>query len=579
MKVIRLIRLKKFFWVGLFLSIISSILGVIVPLYIKNIIDLKNIFKSTLSLSFLSKLVTILVLQTIISAVGNFLISREGERQIADIRNLLQTHLIHLPIPFFDNQESGQLSSRVINDSVLVKNFITGVVPEFITSLITTIGTFIVLFLLDWKLSLLIFLIFPLDALITIPLGNYEEKLTVKSQKSLSDLTGIVTESLRNIRAVKLSEAEENVLVKFGKKLRLLYKLSVKNEAVYAVISPIQSLVSFVLIVSVLLYGGYRVQQSTLTIGSLTSFLIYFYQVIGPINTIADFYTNYKQTKGAVAKIIEILHEKPEKYIVGSSKLKISKPYSLSVRNLCFSYDKKMVLEKVNVDFPAKKKIAIVGSSGAGKTTLVNLITRLYNPNAGSIMLNGIDSKKIDLSQWRSMFGVVSQENYIISGTIYDNLVFGLKNLPSNDEINNAIKIANLSTFLSSLRRGVHEIVGEQGLKLSGGQRQRLQIARAYLKDPDFLILDEATSNLDADSEKKVSLALKEVMKGKTIIAIAHRLSTIIDSDKIYFLDNKTIAASGTHEQLLRSVPKYRNFVKEQFLKTNISGKESKNVG
>lgn len=557
---------------------IGTGLGIVVPLYIKEIIDLKNITKSILSHSFLIKFALILTGQTLLNAGGNFLISREGEKQIRNIRNLLQTHLIRLPISFFDNQDSGQLSSRVINDSVLVKNFITGVIPEFITSLITTIGTFAVLFFLDWKMAILIFLIFPLDALFTIPVGNFEERITTKTQKSLSDLTGIVTESLRNIRAVKLNEAEKSSLSKFGNNLKKLYRLSVKNEAVYAVLSPLQDLVSFVLIVSVLLYGGYRVQQSTLTIGTLTSFLIYFYQVVGPINSIADFYTNYKQTKGAVAKIIEILKEKPENYIANSNSSLPLSPYKLDIKKLYFSYGNKKVLENINMNFPPQQKIAIVGSSGAGKTTLINLITRLYEPVSGGIILNEKDSDEISLEQWRSLFGVVSQENYIISGTIYDNLVFGLKKLPSNKEITEAIEVSNLTKFIASLKNGVNEKVGEQGVKLSGGQRQRIQIARAYLKDPYFLILDEATSNLDAESEKKVSQALKEVMKGKTIIAIAHRLSTIVDSDNIYFLDNKTVVASGTHEELLNNVPKYRNFVREQVLKVKSSRKEEENV-
>ncbi|UZX32499.1 ABC transporter ATP-binding protein (plasmid) [Lactobacillus helsingborgensis] len=406
-------KLEKLFWVGLLLTMIGTGLGIVVPLYIKEIIDLKNITKSILSHSFLIKFALILTGQTLLNAGGNFLISREGEKQIRNIRNLLQTHLIRLPISFFDNQDSGQLSSRVINDSVLVKNFITGVIPEFITSLITTIGTFAVLFFLDWKMAILIFLIFPLDALFTIPVGNFEERITTKTQKSLSDLTGIVTESLRNIRAVKLNEAEKSSLSKFGNNLKKLYRLSVKNEAVYAVLSPLQDLVSFVLIVSVLLYGGYRVQQSTLTIGTLTSFLIYFYQVVGPINSIADFYTNYKQTKGAVAKIIEILKEKPENYIANSNSSLPLSPYKLDIKKLYFSYGNKKVLENINMNFPPQQKIAIVGSSGAGKTTLINLITRLYEPVSGGIILNEKDSDEISLEQWRSLFGVVSQENYI----------------------------------------------------------------------------------------------------------------------------------------------------------------------
>lgn len=547
----------------------GSALGIVVPLYIKDLIDLKNIFKSALSLSFIAKLAVVLVVQTILSSGGDFLISREGERQIVNIRQLLESHLLELPVSFFDEQDSGKLASRIINDSILVKDFITETIPSFITSLITVVGTFAVLFTLDWKLTLVIFTIFPLDAAFTIPLGNFEEKLTIDTQKSLSDLSGITTESLRNIRAVKLNGAETGILAKFVAKLKRLYKLSIKNDAVFAVLSPIQDMVSFVLIVSVLFYGGYRVQTSTLTVGALTSFLIYFFQIVNPINVLASFYTDCKQMKGAVSKISDILGKSTEKYHCRSLNVKVNEPYNLTISNLSFAYGQKKVLERINMQFPTEKKIAIVGPTGAGKSTLINLITRLYNPTSGAIKLNEINSNEFALEDWRSLFGVVSQENYIISGTIYDNLVFGLQQQPSASSLNEAIAIANLAEFIAGLKHGIAEVVGEQGIKLSGGQRQKIQIAQAYLRNPRFLILDEATSNLDANSEAEVSQALKHVMQGRTIITIAHRLATITDSDRIYFLDNKTIVGSGNHEELLKKVPKYRRFVKEQILPSN----------
>jgi ATP-binding cassette, subfamily B, bacterial AbcA/BmrA len=568
-KLIKLIKLNKLFWLGLLCVLLSSTLNILAPLYIKELIDLSSIFKSPHFLLLILKLIVVLLVQVILSSIGNFLIGREGERQILNIRRTLEKHLISLPVQFYDNQNSGKLTSRVINDSVLIKNFVTEIIPNFITSLLTVIGTFVVLFILDWKLTFLIFIIFPIDTIFMIPLGKFEEKIVINTQNSLSDLSSITTESFRNIQTIKLNCAEDNILTKFSKKLIELYRLSVKSDTVYAVLSPIQNLISFVLIVLVLFYGGYRVQTGTLTVGVLTSFLIYFFQIINPVNVIMSFHPNYKQISGAVKKIDAILEEPTEKYINTKLCPKVKQPCNLEINNLSFAYEEKVILKNINMKFPAKQKISIVGPSGAGKTTLVKLITRLYEPSLGNININGINSRDFNLADWRGLFGVVSQDNYIVSGTIYDNLILGLTNAPSDQEIKKALVIANLTTFINSLNKGINTIVGEQGIKLSGGQRQKIQVARAYLKKPTFLILDEATSNLDANSEADITQALKQVMHGKTIITIAHRLSTVVDADAIYFLDDNKIIAEGNHSELLAKVPKYRSFVKKQMITMN----------
>lgn len=555
----------NFFW-GLLLATISSGMSALVPLLIRNIIDLRSVLEHAFSSSILYELGILLILQAVLNSLGDFLLSCEGEKQVKLLRENIQHKLMRLPVNFFDNQSSGQLSSHVINDVIITKDFLTVIIPQTITGVVTIICLFYVLLSMDWRLTLMVLLIFPIAAIFTVPLGKFEEKITDKTQSSLGVVNNMSVESLRSIRSVKLNVAEEIVVKKFRSKLDELYKLSIKNDFVYAVIGPIQNLISLALVLGLVLYGGFRLGQGSLTIGTLTSFLICFYQLIGPFNDVAVFYTEYKQANGAMKTITKIMGHDSEDYEDKNYKVSNLFPFDLNLKNVTFSYDTKVVLKNINMDFPAKKKIAIVGPSGSGKSTIVNLITRLYSPDEGEVTLNDIDARQISLTDWRSLFGVVGQGNAMVSGTIYENLIFGLQEKPTDKDVQEALRVANLTEEVNDLKMGIDSPIGEQGVMLSGGQRQRIQIARAYLKHSKFLILDEATSNLDADSEKKVSDALRAVMQGQTIISIAHRLSTIVDADVIYFLNNHVIEGKGKHEQLIKEVPMYANFVKEQFI-------------
>lgn len=555
----------KFFW-GLLLATVSSGMSALVPVLIRNIIDLKSILSHAFSTNVIYELGILLISQAILNSLGTFLLSCEGEKQVKLLRGNIQNKLVRLPIDFFDSQSSGKLASHVINDVTITKDFLTVVIPQTITGIVTIICLFYVLLSMDWRLTLVVLFIFPLAAMFTVPLGKFEEKITDKTQRSLSDVNSMSVESLRNIRTIKLNIAEKIVANNFRYKLNELYRLAVKNDGVYAVLGPIQNLLSLALILGLILYGGFRLSQGSLTIGTLTSFLICFYQLVGPFNDVAVFYTDYKQANGAMKTITKIMNYDSENYESGNYKVSFFPQFNLHLKNVTFSYGNKIVLQNISMEFPARKKIAIVGPSGSGKSTVVDLITRLYNPDGGLITLNNIDSSRISLTDWRSLFGVVGQENSMISGTIYENLIFGLPEEPTKQDIKKAINIANLDEEINNLKMGLDSPIGEQGVMLSGGQRQRIQIARAYLKHSKFLILDEATSNLDADSEKKVSESLRSVMKGKTIISIAHRLSTIVDADMIYFLNNHVIEGKGTHKQLIKEVPMYADFVQEQFI-------------
>ncbi len=515
-------------------------------------------------------IIVLLIVSTLTTAFSDFLISRAGEQQIAKVRLAVQSHLLHLPVSFFDDHLSGQLASRVINDASIVKSFMANTIPSTITSFVTVIGAFGILVMLDWKMTMLILICFPIYAMLAIPLGKLTERFSAQSQTQLSQLTGISTESLQNARVVKLNTAEGDVLVKFRKAVNRLYKLAVKSDIIYAIAGPVQSLLSFIIILAIILYGGLRVNHNTLSIGTLVSFLIYFFQIISPMSSLALFYSSYKQAMGATEQITAIINTPVEKRLTGieSSIQKKTDNSVLQLKDVSFSYGSHQVLDKINMVFQVKKKIAIVGPSGAGKTTIVNLLTRLYPVKSGKLLLGSVNAMNYDLEEWRDLFAVVTQDNSNISGTIYDNLVFGLSQKPTQQDLVQALLAANLWNDIQGMPLKLNTVIGEQGVKLSGGQRQRLQIAHAYLKNARFIILDEATSNLDADSERLVTASLNKIAKNRTIIAIAHRLSTIADADKIYFVDKEQVLASGTHSELIRKLPSYRRFVKEQVLST-----------
>ncbi|MDX8344166.1 ABC transporter ATP-binding protein [Rossellomorea sp. YZS02] len=569
-KLFDLITINSKIIFGICINILGIVFNTLVPLAVKNFIDQNS--KGNIDLNWSYIIFILLLLQAIFTSIGTFMITREGDKQIADIRLKIKEHLLELPTSFFDNIKSGEISSRVINDTTSLRSFLTLHIPQMVNGVITISVSFIILMLLDWKLAILLCLIFPLHALIAIPIGKINEKIANRTQGSISKLIGYTSENLSNIRTIKLNNAEKGVYYKFKLEINNLYSLSVKADRVFAITQPIQRIFAIALIIVVILYGGFRVSQGTLTAGTLISFMIFLFQLIGPINSVADFYNNYKQAKGSTEKIFSIINTRVENDEKASLKIQsILKPYSLSLKNANFAYNDREILKNVNMSFNAGEKIAIVGATGSGKSTIINLITRLYPLKKGMLDLNQQDATEIKLDNWRSLFGVVSQENTIFTGSILDNLTFGLNYLPTEEKIQEALTVANLYEDIANLPNGVQTLIGERGLKLSGGQRQRLQIARAYLKDAAFLILDEATSSLDSYSEKIISDNLKNYLGNKTLISIAHRLSTIVDADRIYFLENNKIKDFGTHFELLQRVPKYKEFVEEQIIKTETS--------
>lgn len=560
------------FILGIFLSITGTVVNIWIPLVVKQLVDGKKQITNHINLNVAIVICIAIILSALISSLSEYLISVSGDQKVADVRLQVERHLLTLPMSFFYDKKSGQLSSRIINDAEVVQNFMTNSIPLTINSIITILGSFFVLFNLDWQLTLFIIISFSLVIFIAVPLGKISEKLSITTQNKLSELSGQSTENLYNVRSIKLNNAYQPIIQNFRTSVMDLFSISKKTDLVFSIVGPVQTVFTLSIILMIVIYGGIRVQQASLSIGTLVSFLIYLFQVIDPINTLGNFYADYKQAKGATDKLNKILNTYGEQNVYSKlNKICLPVKHDLYLSNATFAYGKVPVLQDVTINFATGKKTAIVGPSGAGKTTIINLLTRLSELETGNLFLANRYAKEYQLSSWRNLFAVVTQENSIISGTIYLNLTFGLRKKPLESEIWSALEKANLADDIKKMPHGLSTVVGEQGIGLSGGQGQRLQLARAYLKQAPFLILDEATSNLDPDSEQVVSDALNKIMIAQhtTLIIVAHRLSTIADSDMIYFLDNHKIAGKGRHLELMKTLPKYQKFVHEQILTVN----------
>ena len=337
-----------------------------------------------------------------------------------------------------------------------------------------------------------------------------------------------------------------------------------KEAVINALLSPIMYTIMMFVIILVIGYGGLRVADGTMSIGTLVAFLLYLFQIIMPMTMFAMFFTEYNKALGATGRIIGILEMENEKSAADTEELLTYE--TLSFNNVTFGYDKTPVLENISFTAENNKKIAFVGPSGSGKSTIFSLIERYYSVWDGEITIDNTNIENIPLDLYRSGIGYVAQESAIISGTIKENITYGLTAGEYTDEdIKRAVQQSYTSEFINDLPEGLETEVGERGVKLSGGQRQRLGIARAFLRNPKILMLDEATASLDSQSEKFVGEALNELMAGRTVLVIAHRLSTIVNSDKIYFIDSGHLTGEGTHEELMASHDMYKAFTEQQF--------------
>jgi ABC transporter fused permease/ATP-binding protein len=478
-----------------------------------------------------------------------------AERSLADIRRDTYFKLITLPMNFFSNRRVGELNSRISADLSQIQDTLTTTIAEMIRQLVLLIGGITFLAIVSIKLTFALLIILPVLVVVAVFFGRFIRKISRKAQDKLAESNTIVEETLQGIASVKAFVNESFEAGRYSKNIREVANIAINGAKYRGMFASFIVFGMFGAIVTVIAYGCLLVSHNELTVGQLFKFALYAVFVGSAMGSFPELYANVQKAVGASERVLEILAEKSEDVSINEADNVIKQKITgdLAFDDVNFHYPSRPEIEVLKgVSFEAKRgqKIAIVGPSGSGKSTMAALILQFYHPQSGTILFDDLPSDAYSLTDIRNQVAIVPQDVMLFGGTIQENISYG-KLSASEEEIIQAAQRANAHQFITSFPEGYDTVVGERGVKLSGGQRQRIAIARALLKNPSILILDEATSSLDSESERLVQEALEELMKNRTSVIIAHRLSTIREADKIIVLEKGKVIESGNHEELL----------------------------
>lgn len=520
--------------------------------------DLVNSGNSGNIASNLNRIALLLFVTLLIQAVFSYfrviLFVNVTEKSLAALRQHTYNHLIRLPLRFFEKHRVGELNSRISSDISLLQETMTSTLAEFLRQIIIIAGGITLLTLTSWKLTIFMLAVFPPMMVLAVYFGKFIRKLSRQVQKEVAKSNTIVEETLQGIQIVKTFTNEVFEINRYRSKTSEIADIGIKSGKYRGAFSAFMIFGLFGAMVAVIWKGAIMMSAGVINAGQLFSFVIYSGFVGGTIGGLAGVFTQIQKFIGATEELFELFNEEEESLITpGNLKEEELLNGEISFRNICFSYPARPdeeILTRINFSIARNQMVALVGSSGAGKSTVAALILRLYEPSSGEILFDNRNSRNFSLTALRSQIAIVPQDVFLFGGTIRENIAYG-KPLASDDEIYAAAVRANAFEFIEKFPDKFDTIVGERGIQLSGGQRQRIAIARALLKDPRILILDEATSSLDSESERLVQDALEKLMEGRTSIVIAHRLSTIRKADRILVIDSGRIAEEGTHDELI----------------------------
>lgn len=542
------------FYIGLIFLLFTGATALAFPKLMGMLIDCVKNKDNNQANMIAGGLIVILFLQSIFSFFRLYLFVNFTENTLANLRLSLYSNLVKLPMSFFSQKRVGELNSRISSDITQIQDTLTSTIAEFLRQFILIIGGVLLLANESIKLTLLMLSVVPLVAVAAVIFGRFIRKYSKNVQDKVAESQVIVEETMQGISIVKAFANEWYEIARYNGKIKEVVKIAIKGGKYRGYFASFIIFCLFGAIVAVVWYGVRLSISGEMSVGQLISFVLYSTFVGASFGGIAELYAQIQKAIGATERVFELLDESPEK--INSVQNATETPKikgNVTFKNVAFSYHSRKEIKVLkDVSFTANfgQKIAIVGPSGTGKSTIASLLLRFYNIDEGEILVDGKNIYDFDLENLRGNMSIVPQDVILFGGTIRENIAYGKPNA-TEEEILTAAKQANAYNFIESFPEKFETIVGERGIKLSGGQRQRIAIARALLKNPSILILDEATSSLDSESEKLVQEALEILMEGRTSIIIAHRLSTIRSADQILVLDKGKITEQGTHQELI----------------------------
>lgn len=531
------------------------------------VIDFGNIGKIILLLGILY------ILSSLFSYIQQVLMASVTQNTVYDLRKDINGKLSRLPLKYFDSRTHGEILSRVTNDIDNISGTLQQSITQLITSVLTLVGVIIMMLLISPVMTLILIVTLPLSIFVTKNIARKSQLFFADQQRAVGNLNGHVEEMYTGHKVVKAFGYEERSINKFNEINESLYDSGWKAQFVSGIIMPLMNFVSNIGYVFVCVVGGIFVTRGIITLGNIQAFIQYARQFTQPIVQVANIANIIQSTIASAERVFEVVDEEEEVMDSGQAAIIENPQGNVKFDHVEFGYDKdKILMKDMSIDVKKGQTIAIVGPTGAGKTTLVNLLMRFYEISKGSITVDGVNITDLKREDLRSMFGMVLQDTWLFNGTIKENIAYGNKDA-SETEIISAAKAARVDKFIRTLPDGYDTILNEEASNISQGQKQLITIARAILANPVVLILDEATSSVDTRTEIYIQRAMEELMKNRTSFVIAHRLSTIKDADMILVMKDGDIIETGTHDQLIEQAGFYEDLYNSQFTNTNRQGK------
>lgn len=555
---------KAFIFAFVCMVVVSATTG-LTAWIVQPVLDDIFIKKDVFMLKLLPFAVVVLYLgRGIFRYLATYTMNSIGIVVVMKIRNDLYNHLQTLSLNFFHGKRTGELMSRITSDVSLIEGSASNLLSDFIREILSMAGLIFVIFYRDWELAIIALLVFPPSLYFLVKIGEKLKRLSRKSQEKMADMASVLQENFTGIRVIKAFNKEEYESRRFSEQNSRFFNLAKKTIKYVEISSPLMEFVGAFGLAMIVWYGGMKVINDQISPGSFFSFMAALFMLYAPVRKLSRSNNNLQQAIAAALRVFYIIDTKPEIVDKDDAVALPSLSKRIEFRDVGFRYDTEPILNNINLKVNKGEIIAIVGVSGVGKTTLVDLIPRFYDVTGGSIKIDGIDIMNVTLKSLRDQIGIVTQETFLFNQTIRYNIAYGREDA-SQENIIQAAKAAYAHDFIMKMPDQYDTVIGERGVKLSGGQRQRIAIARALIKNPPILILDEATSSLDTESEQIVQKALQNLMKNRTTFVIAHRLSTIVRADRIVVLDEGTIIDIGNHEELLKRGGLYHKLHEMQF--------------